>query len=128
MQFQGSDDGGATWQTFATISDAAAGWHTIDLEAAVAYKALRVYAPSGNTNLAEVQFVDTMVDTTGLDLYLSETESLTEADWTAATWAELTEARDAGAALRADGASPSQEEIDAAAAAIADAVAGLIKA
>ncbi len=128
IQFQGSNDGGATWETFATISDAAAGWHTIDLEAAVEYKALRVYAPSGNANLAEVQFVDSMVDTTELDLYLSEVESLTEADWTAATWAELTEARDAGAALRADGASPSQEEIDAAATAITDAVTGLIKA
>ncbi len=126
IEFQGSDDGGATWQTFATIGDTpAAGWTEIKLAETVEYGAVRVYAPSGNTNLADVELVGTAVDTTGLDLYLTETETLEESDWTPQTWADLAEAREAGLALRADGASPSQEEIDAAAAALAAAVAGL---
>lgn len=128
VQFQGSDDGGQTWETFATATGPAEGWNTIALTAAVEYGAVRVYAPSGNANLAEVRFTSHVVDTTGLDLYLSETEALTEGDWTAETWAALAEARDAALALREDGADPTQEEVDAAADALAGAVAALVPA
>ncbi|WP_051392865.1 putative Ig domain-containing protein [Glycomyces arizonensis] len=125
VQFQGSDDGGQTWETFATAAAPAEGWNTIALAEAVEYGAVRVYAPSGNANLAEVRFTSRIVDTTGLDLYLTETEALTEGDWTAETWAALAEARDAGLALRAEGAEPTQEEVDAAADTLAGAIAAL---
>jgi hypothetical protein len=119
VQFQGSDDGGATWTTFATVTTAAGGWNEIDL-LSVEYGALRVNAPSGNTNLAEVQFVVAVPDRTGLDLLLEETAGLTEADWTAETWAALTAARDGAQSVLA-----TQAEVDTAADTLADAVNGL---
>ncbi|MBA4863010.1 hypothetical protein H1V43_16750 [Streptomyces sp. PSKA54] len=58
----------------------------------------------------------------------TETGDLSEADWTAASWADLTEAREAGVALRKTGANPTQAEVDAASDAIAAAVAALVAA
>ncbi len=75
--------------------------------------------PNGCTNLAELQFVRIPVDVTRLDLLLEETGRLSEADWTAGSWAELTEAREAGPALREPGANPAQPEVDAATDAVA---------
>ena len=114
VQFQGSDDGGQTWQTFATIKDAKAGWNQIDLPEPVDTGAIRVLATSGNTNVAEVALVTSTVDRTGLDLYLAETAELVAEDWTPESWQRLTTARDAALALRADDADPGQEEVDAA--------------
>ncbi|MCH7231206.1 discoidin domain-containing protein [Glycomyces sp. L485] len=126
FQLQGSDDGGETWETFAVIGDlAGSGWTEIPLDEAVSYGALRVYSPNGYTNLAEIQFNRIPVDPSGLDLYLEETGELSEADWTAVTWADLAEAREAGLALLAEGAEPTQEEVDAAADAIDAAVTAL---
>ncbi|GAB3164960.1 hypothetical protein GCM10027059_21910 [Myceligenerans halotolerans] len=84
--------------------------------------AVRVLAASGNTNLAEVELVRSITDTTAVRLYLDETDGLDEDDWTRRSWAKLTEAREAGAALLADGAGPTQEEADAVAEALAEAV------
>ncbi|WP_335991584.1 putative Ig domain-containing protein [Glycomyces sp. MUSA5-2] len=122
VQFQGSNDGGATWTTFATVTAANGGWNTIDLAEVAAYGALRVNAPSGNTNLAEVEFLTTVADRTGLQLLLDETADLAEADWTPASWTALTAARDAAAAIGADAV---QADVDAAADALAAAVEGL---
>ncbi|MEU6246528.1 putative Ig domain-containing protein [Glycomyces sp. NPDC047010] len=122
VQFQGSNDGGATWTTFATATTASAGWNTIDLAAAVEYGALRVNAPSGNTNLAEVEFLVEVADRTGLELLLDETADLAEADWTPTSWTALTAARDTAAAVGADAA---QADVDAAAEALAAAIEGL---
>nr|BFF22426.1 hypothetical protein GCM10025732_03910 [Glycomyces mayteni] len=119
VQFQGSNDGGATWTTFATATSASAGWNTIDLAGAVEYGALRVNAPSGNTNLAEVEFLVKTADRTGLELLLGEAADLAEADWTPASWTALTAARDAAAAVGTDAA---QGEVDAAADALAAAL------
>jgi putative Ig domain-containing protein len=127
FQFQGSNDGGATWETFATIGMIPpSGWTEIPLAEPVSYGALRLYSPNGYTNLAELQFVRVPVDATGLDLYLEETGELSEADWTAGSWADLTEARESGLALRETGANPTQAEVDAATDAIAAAVAALV--
>jgi hypothetical protein len=129
FQVQGSDDGGATWETFLTLSRPAdSGWTEYPLDAPVSYKALRLYSPNGYTNLAELQFVRVPVDVTGLDLVLEETDDLSEVNWTAASWADLTEAREAGLALRKTGATPTQAEVDAATDAIAAAVAALVAA
>jgi hypothetical protein len=125
VQFQGSTDGGQTWQTFATVKGAAAGWNQIDLPGPVDTGAIRVLATSGSTNLAEVALVTSTVDRTGLDLYLAETADLAAEDWTPESWQRLAAARDAGLALGADGADPSQEEVDAAADELAAAVAAL---
>ncbi|MBA2945475.1 discoidin domain-containing protein [Streptomyces himalayensis] len=129
FQVQGSNDGGTTWETFLTLSRPAdSGWTEYSLNAPVSYKALRLYSPNGYTNLAELQFVRVPLDVTGLDLLLEETGGLSEADWTAASWADLTEAREAGLALRKTGANPTQAEVDAASDAIAAAVAALVAA
>jgi hypothetical protein len=129
FQVQGSNDGGATWETFATLGQlAASGWTEIPLAEPVGYQSLRLYSPNGYTNLAELQFVRVPVDVTGLDLYLEETGELSEADWTAESWSGLTEARESGLALRETGANPTQAEVDAASDAIAAAVAALVAA
>lgn len=125
IQLQGSADGGRTWQTFATVKGAKAGWNQIDLPEPVDTGAIRVLATSGSTNLAEVELVTSTVDRTGLDLYLAETADLVAADWTAESWQRLATARDAALALRADDADPGQEEVDAAADELAAAVAAL---
>ncbi|MDR7385326.1 discoidin domain-containing protein [Promicromonospora iranensis] len=125
VQLQRSDDGGQTWQTFATIGGATAGWNQIDLPEPVETAAIRVLASSGNTNLAEVALVTSTVDRTGLDLYLAETAELAASDWTTASWERLAAAREAGIALRADGADPDQEEVDTATDELAAAVAAL---
>jgi hypothetical protein len=125
IQFQGSADGGQTWQTFATVKGATAGWNQIDLPEPVDTGAIRVLATSGNTNVAEVALVTSTVDRSGLDLYLAETADLVAADWTPESWQRLAAARDAGLALRADGADPGQEEVDAATDELAAAVAAL---
>ncbi|MEU4365116.1 discoidin domain-containing protein [Promicromonospora sp. NPDC023987] len=125
VQLQGSDDGGRTWRTFATISGATAAWGQIDLPEPVEAEAVRVLAGSGNTNLAEVELVTSTVDRTGLDLYLAETADLAGEDWTTASWQRLAAARESGLELRSAGATPDQEEVDAAADELAAAVAAL---
>ncbi|HEX2143773.1 MAG TPA: discoidin domain-containing protein, partial [Glycomyces sp.] len=127
VSLQGSNDGGATWTTFADTGTASAGWNTVTLDEPVTFGALRVNAGSGNVNFAEVQFLIPAIDKTGLDLYLSESESLAESDWTADSWAAFTEAREVAAALSADKGA-TQEEVDAAADAFAEAIEGLTKA
>lgn len=125
VQFQGSADGGRTWQTFATVKGATAGWGQINLPEPVDTGAIRVLATSGSTNLAEVALVTSTVDRTALDLYLAETADLASADWTAVSWQRLVAAREAGLALRADGADPDQEEVDTTTDALDAAVAAL---
>jgi hypothetical protein len=125
IQLQGSDDGGRTWQTFATVKGATAGWNQIDLPEPVDVGAIRVLATSGSTNLAEVALVTSRLDRTALDLYLAETADLVAADWTAASWQRLDAAREAGLALRTADANPDQEEVDATTDELAAAVAAL---
>lgn len=56
---QGSNDGGATWQTFLTITGiATADWYTFTLPERADYAQVRVLDEhGGNTNLAEVSFL-----------------------------------------------------------------------
>jgi hypothetical protein len=126
VSLQGSNDGGATWTTFASTGTAVAGWNTVELTEPVRYEALRVIAGDGYTNFAEVQFVASAVDETGLDLYLTESAALTESDWTADSWAAFTEAREAAQSV-ADDKGATQEAVDEAANALAEAIRGLTK-
>jgi hypothetical protein len=56
---QGSNDGGATWQTFMTITGmTAADWYTFTLPQRADYAQLRVLDEhGGNVNLAEVELL-----------------------------------------------------------------------
>ena len=127
VQFQGSTDGGKTWTTFATVGSATDGVNRLALDAPVTSGTIRVFAPSGNTNLAEVSLIAGTVDRSGLRLLLDETAQLHEADWTESSWAALVDARAAGDALWTDG-SADQATIDAATTRITDAAAHLVKA
>jgi hypothetical protein len=124
VEFQSSDNGGETWKTFATASGSKDDWNQITLEEPVTTKAIRVTSDSGYTNLAEVQFLSSSTDTSALKLHLDEATALTESDWTPESWAALEEERAAAEAVLAD-ADFTQEEIDAAADALAEAVSGL---
>lgn len=123
-EYQGSNDGGATWETFATITDAVdAQWSTIDLPAQVSYQQVRLVDNHGGwTNASEVEFWVMSVDTTLVDLLLGDAASLAEADWTADSWTALVGARDAAAALD----DPTQAEADRAAGGLREAIAGLV--
>jgi hypothetical protein len=77
--------------------------------------------------VAELQFVVETIDKTGLDLYLSETKSLTEADWTADSWAAFASARGTAQTVTANKGA-TQQEVDDASDALAAAVANLVKA
>jgi hypothetical protein len=124
VALQGSNDGGATWTTFASTGTAVAGWNTVNLAEAVHYDALRVNAGDGFVNFAEVQFIASALDKTGLALYLSESEALAEADWTADSWAAFAAAR-ATAQSTNDDKGTTQAAVDEAAEALADAIEGL---
>lgn len=127
VQFQGSNDGGETWQTFAEVEAlSSSSWVEISLDEQVEYGALRVLAPAGNTNLAEVQFVHRVVDVTALEIYISEAEQLDESDWTPSSWAALEAALEqAQEALSPDA---TQEAVDEASSVLAAAVDALIPA
>jgi hypothetical protein len=70
VSLQGSNDGGATWTTFASTGTAVAGWNTVTLTEPVRYEALRVSSGDGFMNFAELQFIASAIDKTALALYL----------------------------------------------------------
>ncbi|MEU5870847.1 putative Ig domain-containing protein [Glycomyces sp. NPDC047369] len=124
MYLQGSNDGGATWTTFANTGAPAAGWNTLALTAPAAYDQLRISGGNGYCNVAELQFIVDTVDTSGLAVRLADAAALAEADWTPDTWTALATARDAAQAT-ADDKGATQEEVDTAADALAAAIADL---
>jgi len=127
MSIDGSNDGGATWTAFANTGTPVRGWNTVPLAEPVEYGALRISGGNGYCNVAELQFLVTVIDKTGLGVLLGDAAALTEADWTADSWAAMAAARDAAQGAT-DDKGASQEEVDTAASALADAIAGLTKA
>ena len=77
--------------------------------------------------MAELQFIVKTIDKTALNLYLSESASLTEAAWTAESWADFASARDHAQTVAADKGT-SQEEVDETTDTLAAAIASLLKA
>jgi hypothetical protein len=126
VSLQGSNDGGATWTTFAGTGTAVSGWNTVTLTEPVRYEALRISSGDGYMNFAELQFIASAIDKTALDLYLTETAELAEADWTAESWAALAAARETAAAAN-ENKGTTQEEVDTAADNLAAAIEGLTK-
>jgi hypothetical protein len=127
MSIDGSSDGGATWTAFANTGTPVRGWNTVPLAEPVEFGALRISGGNGYCNVAELQFLVTVIDKTGLGVLLGDAAALKEADWTADSWAAMVAARDAAQAAT-DDKGASQEEVDTAASALADAIAGLTKA
>lgn len=104
-RFQGSNDGGATWQTFATVTSATDGeWTTIDLPETASYARIRMVDDHGGyTNAAEARLVMRSADASLLDLYLEDVDGLDAADYTRASWAAVASAvTDAEAVDRTD--------------------------
>lgn len=122
-KFQGSNDGGATWQTFATVSTATDGqWTVIDLPTAVSFKQVRMLDDHGGyTNAAEVHLVTRAADTSLVDLLLGDTANLVEASYSAESWSALESAIDAARIVDRS----AQPAIDAASQSLRDAIAGL---
>ncbi len=126
MPIQGSNDGGATWTTFAGTGTPVAGWNTLTLTDPVTYEAVRISGGNGYCNVAELQFIVAVIDKTGLEVRLADAAALTETDWTADSWAVLAAARDA-AQITADDKGATQEEVDTAADALANAIDALVE-
>jgi hypothetical protein len=124
MSIDGSGDGGATWTAFANTGTPVRGWNTVALAEPVSYEALRISGGNGYCNVAELEFIVTVVDKSGLTVLLGDAAGLTESDWTADSWAALVAARDA-AQFAVDDKGATQEEVDAAGSSLAEALAGL---
>ncbi|GAB2874203.1 putative Ig domain-containing protein [Streptomyces mayteni] len=127
MPVEGSNDGGATWTALANTGVPVAGWNTVPLASPVRYGALRISGGNGYCNVAELRFVVRTVDGSALDLYLTESADLAEADWTAASWETLVTARLAARAV-ADDRGADQGQVDEAADALSEAITALVRA
>lgn len=127
MDLQGSDDGGATWTKFASTGTPVRGWNTIELAEPVHYGALRLSGGNGYCNVAELQFIVEVIDKSGLAVHLDDAAKLTEADWTAESWAALTAARETAAAADEDKGA-TQAAVDEADSGLVAAIEGLVKA
>ncbi|MDA1362019.1 putative Ig domain-containing protein [Glycomyces luteolus] len=127
LEIQGSNDGGATWTKFASTGTPVRGWNTVALTEPVHYGALRLSGGNGYCNVAELQFLIQVIDKSGLAVHLDDAAELTEAGWTADSWAAFTAARDAATTVNGDKGA-TQEEVDTASDALASAIDGLTKA
>jgi hypothetical protein len=127
MDLQGSDDGGATWAKFASTGTPVRGWNTIELAEPVHYGALRLSGGNGYCNVAELQFIVEVIDKSGLAVHLDDAAKLTQADWTAESWAALTAARETAAAADEDKGA-TQAAVDEADSGLVAAIEGLVKA
>ena len=124
MSIDGSSDGGATWTAFANTGTPVRGWNTVHLAEPVSYGALRISGGNGYCNVAELEFIVTVIDKSGLGVLLNDAAALNKADWTPDSWATMVAARDAAQAAT-DDKGASQEQVDAAAGDLADAITGL---
>ena len=122
--FQGSNDGGATWESFATITSAApASWSVIDLPATRTYQRLRVVDDHGGWgNVAEIELYARGVDTSLVKVLTDDVATLDASAYTAESWAAVVAARDA-----AQAATGTQAKVDAATASLKQAIAALEK-
>jgi hypothetical protein len=115
--FRGSADGGATWTDLHTVSGVdTAQWYSVALPRTAAYPLLRVAFPSGNANVAEIEFLSMSDDRTLLDLLIEEAEAVDPSRRTPELTAALEHARSELAG---------QEQIDAAAGRLRVALASL---
>lgn len=125
-KFQGSNDGGITWETFYTLpalKDNA--WFEVSLPQGVAYKQLRILDDhDGRLNLAEVDFKQWTTDTTLISALQVQVEGLDPAAYTTGSWTTVQEAMAGAKAVAANSAS-TQAQLDAAGQAVLEALKAL---
>lgn len=121
---QGSDDG-VNYTNLYTISGVSAvKWYTVDLGRTAAYRYLRYYTANEFANVAELEFYKPIVDRTLLGILLDEAATLSAEDYSEDSFERVRTA--AAAALPVGQNSQStQSQIDAASAALLNALDGL---
>ncbi|MBD0382950.1 putative Ig domain-containing protein [Paenibacillus sedimenti] len=116
---QGSGDG-TSWTDLYTISGISTlSWNSGVITNPTAFRYLRYYSPSGNSNVAELEFYEKPIDRTLIDVLNSEAKALDGAKYAAEQWQALQSALGKMSAIPADA---SQETIDTA---TADVIAAL---
>lgn len=115
-QIQGSNNG-STWTTLGTFTGVTtAKWYEIEVTDASSYRYLRFAgAPGSSASVTELEYYTPQLDRSLVDVLLSEVQSLDGAVYTEQSWSSLDSAVDAAQALSA---TATQDEVDAAAAAI----------
>lgn len=122
---QASHDGG-TYTDIHVISGVnSVQWVTVPIRQEEAYRYWRYHSPAGYANVAELELYRKAVDTTLLDHLLEEAEALREENYEAESFAVLQAAKEAGQTA-AHAETRSQEQVDAAASALREAMSGLI--
>ncbi len=114
--FQGSNDDGETWDDLLTVNGVGeARWYQFDLEERTdAYERLRIFdGHNGRCNLAEVEFLTQVDDTTMLTALVDEAAAIDRSQYTEDSLAVLDAAVEHGESVLADSAA-TQDEIDAA--------------
>ncbi|NEE02707.1 Tat pathway signal protein [Phytoactinopolyspora halotolerans] len=115
--FQGSDDDGTTWDDLLTVGGVdEARWYQFDLEERTdVYERLRIWDDhDGRCNLAEVELLTRVHDTTLLTLLLDEAAAVDRTQYTEASLAALDEAVEHGDSVLADQQATEQQIDDAA--------------
>lgn len=123
-QLQGSNDGVHydTLHTFNNLSEVK--WYSQTINSSTPYRYLRYYAPSGNTNVAELQFYEKAADRTLLALMLAKAGKVDSSLYTAESTA-LLESKAAEAQAMYDNTAAGQTEINVKAAELRQALADL---
>lgn len=116
---QGSSDG-TSWTDLYTLSGIGAlAWNSGAITNATAFRYLRYYSPSGNSNVAELEFYEKPIDRTLIDVLNTEVKAMNGTMYAADQWQALQSTLDK---MNAVPAAASQAIIDAA---TADVIAAL---
>lgn len=119
---QGSNDGVNFKALHTIVGVSTQQWYTQAIDNQTAYRYLRYYTPNGFANVGELQFL--YVDRTLLSLLLSQADQVAEGHYTADSYAALQATVSAAQAVY-NSDNEKQEEIDAAAASLLQALDGL---
>lgn len=115
MKFQGSNDGGSTWETYYTLPAVTLDWFQVNLPQTVAYKQLRILDDhNGRLNLSELEFKHWTADRALIPALEAEITALDPSTYTSESWALLQGELSARKTVVSDPAS-TQEQLDAAA-------------
>ncbi|XEC94400.1 LamG-like jellyroll fold domain-containing protein [Paenibacillus tarimensis] len=121
---QGSNDGTNFVDLYTVSGITENGWYTFSVTDLEAYRYIRLYSASGNGNAAELEFYKKPIDNTLVTVLLDEAAALSADHYTEESAAVL-QAAVSEAELVNGNAEATQEEIDAAAAGMLEALQGL---
>ncbi|MGG1517328.1 S-layer homology domain-containing protein [Paenibacillus oryzisoli] len=111
---QGSVDGSAFTNLYTLSGAVDVKWYQAPIDDAGVYRYLRYYAPSGNANVAELEFYKKPIDRTLLDVLLAQADGLNEEAYEEAGFSGVVAARAAARTVAEDAAS-TQAQMDEAA-------------